>query len=58
MEQVEPAPNAVRVLILLFVINLVNFFDRAIPSVVIEPIRKEWGLSDFEVSIPRQSRGL
>ena len=30
MEQVEPAPNAVRVLILLFVINLVNFFDRAI----------------------------
>jgi MFS family permease len=51
MEQVEPAPNAVRVLILLFVINLVNFFDRAIPSVVIEPIRKEWGLSDFELGL-------
>lgn len=31
---------------LLFAINTMNFFDRQIPAVVAEPIRREWGLSD------------
>lgn len=33
-------------LLMLFLINLLNFFDRAIPAVVLEPIRKEFNLDD------------
>lgn len=33
-------------LFVLFLINFLNFFDRALPGVVLEPIRKEFGLSD------------
>lgn len=45
----KQAPNAWRVLSLLFAANLINFFDRTIPAIVIEPIRFEWGLSDLEL---------
>ena len=45
------APNAWRVLFLLFLVNLLNFFDRTLPSVVVEPMRKEWGLSDLQVGL-------
>lgn len=34
------------ILLVLFLINLLNFFDRTIPAVVLEPIRKEFGLED------------
>ncbi len=37
--QSKQADNAWRVLFLLFLANLFNFFDRAIPSIIIEPIR-------------------
>lgn len=47
----KQADNAWRVLILLFLANLFNFFDRAIPAIIIEPIRHEWGLSDFQIGI-------
>ena len=33
-------------LFVLFLVNFLNFFDRALPGVVLEPIRKEFGLSD------------
>ncbi len=33
-------------LVMLFLINFLNFFDRAIPAVVLEPIRKEFNLDD------------
>ncbi|MES2685039.1 MAG: MFS transporter [Pseudomonadota bacterium] len=33
-------------LFVLFLINFLNFFDRFLPGVVLEPIRKEFGLSD------------
>lgn len=33
-------------LTMLFIINFLNFFDRTIPAVVLEPIRKEFGLDD------------
>ncbi len=33
-------------LILLFAINFLNFFDRTMPAVVLEPIRKEFDLDD------------
>lgn len=45
------ASNAWRVLFLLFLANLFNFFDRAIPSIVTEPIRLEWHLSDFQLGL-------
>ena len=33
-------------LLMLFLINFLNFFDRTIPAVVLEPIRLEFGLTD------------
>lgn len=35
-----------RLLFLLFLVNFLNFFDRALPAVVLEPIRQEFSLSD------------
>lgn len=51
MTQPIQAPNAWRVLTLLFLANLVNFFDRAVPAIVLEPIRKEWTLSDLQLGL-------
>jgi MFS family permease len=39
------------VLILLFLINLFNFIDRTILAVVLEPIRKEYNLTDFDLGM-------
>ncbi|GIF47167.1 putative MFS family arabinose efflux permease [Asanoa ferruginea] len=54
----EPAVDAPRsrssagyVLALLFIGNLLNFYDRALPSVVLEPIKDEYGLDDTQVGI-------
>ncbi len=43
--------NPWRVLALLFLANLLNFFDRTIPAILNEPIRLEWGLNDFQLGI-------
>jgi MFS family permease len=51
MNHSTQAANAWRVLFLLFLANLFNFFDRTIPAIIIEPIRKEWQLSDFQLGI-------
>jgi MFS family permease len=51
MRDNRQASNAWRVLFLLFLANLFNFFDRTIPAIIIEPIRKEWSLSDFQLGI-------
>lgn len=40
-----------KVLLLLFLANLLNFFDRTLPAVVIEPIRLEFGLSDLQLGL-------
>ncbi|RRV06846.1 MFS transporter [Pseudomonas sp. v388] len=45
------AANAWRVLFLLFLANLFNFFDRTIPAIIVEPIRLEWHLSDFQLGL-------
>ena len=45
------ATNAWRILFLLFLANLFNFFDRTIPSIVIEPIRLEWNLTDLQIGL-------
>ncbi len=38
-------------LVALFLANLLNFFDRAIPSVVAEPIKTEFALSDLQLGL-------
>jgi predicted MFS family arabinose efflux permease len=48
----ERAPaRSIYILVLLFLINLMNFFDRTIPAVVLEPIRKEFSLDDTALGI-------
>ena len=48
----ERAPvRSIYILLLLFLINLMNFFDRTIPAVVLEPIRKEFGLDDTALGL-------
>lgn len=54
MQPLQPSPqaaNAWRVLFLLFLANLFNFFDRTIPAIIIEPVRHEWSLSDFQLGL-------
>ncbi len=34
---------------MLFLVNMLNFYDRQITGAVTEPIRKEWGLSDTQL---------
>ncbi|MES2821674.1 MAG: MFS transporter [Pseudomonadota bacterium] len=51
MPHAQPAGNAWRILFLLFLANLFNFFDRTIPAIIIEPIRLEWSLSDFQIGL-------
>lgn len=41
--------RATYALIILFLINTMNFFDRQILAAVTEPIRKEWGLTDTQM---------
>ncbi|MGH7002746.1 MAG: spinster family MFS transporter, partial [Alphaproteobacteria bacterium] len=45
------AANAWRILLLLFLANLLNFFDRAVPAILAEPIRHEWDLNDFQIGL-------
>ena len=47
----KQADNAWRVLLLLFLVNLLNFFDRTLPAVVAEPMRKAWNLSDLQLGL-------
>ncbi|PWB36088.1 MFS transporter [Pseudomonas sp. SDI] len=51
MQSPTQATNAWRILFLLFLANLFNFFDRTIPAIIIEPIRLEWHLSDFQIGL-------
>lgn len=47
----EKKTSAAYALFLLFLINFLNFFDRAIPSVVLEPLRKEFSLTDTNMGV-------
>lgn len=51
MTEAKQASNAWKVLTVLFLANLFNFFDRAVPAIVAEPIRAEWGLDDIHIGI-------
>ncbi|MCX5408830.1 MFS transporter [Streptomyces sp. NBC_00335] len=46
-----PRSSAGYVLGLLFVGNLLNYYDRALPSVVLEPIKEEFALDDTQVGM-------
>lgn len=39
------------ILVLLFAANLLNFYDRAIPAIVIEPLKAEFTLTDTDVGV-------
>lgn len=41
--------NATKALLLLFAVNLLNFFDRQLPGALGEPIRKEFDLTDTQL---------
>lgn len=45
------AVNASRVLLLLFLANLLNFYDRTIPAIIIEPLRQQYALSDLQLGL-------
>jgi MFS family permease len=45
------SPSALYALVVLFAINLMNFFDRQIIGGVGEGIRREWGLSDTALGL-------
>ncbi len=55
MQQTDNAtmstPRASVILVILALINMLNFFDRTIIAVVFEPIRKEFGLNDLQLGI-------
>ncbi len=38
-------------LVVLFAINLLNFYDRSMPGALTEPVRKEFGLTDAQVGL-------
>ncbi len=48
---VRRATNAWGVLALLFLANMLNFFDRTIPAIIAEPVRVEFGLSDLQLGL-------
>lgn len=47
----QQAPGAVRILVVLALANFMNFYDRTVPAIVIEPIKAEFGLSDLQIGI-------
>ncbi len=51
MQPDRQAANAWRVMAPLFAANLLNFFDRTLPAVVAEPMRREFGLNDFQLGL-------
>ncbi len=53
MSTEQEKSNAKKALLLLFAVNLLNFFDRQLPGVLGEPIRKEFGLTDAQLGLAR-----
>ncbi len=51
MSTEQKVVNAKKALLLLFAVNLLNFFDRQLPGVLGEPIRKEFGLTDAQLGM-------
>lgn len=47
----DPRPRYGYLLFLLFLVNFLNFFDRALPAVVLEPLRVEFALTDTMLGV-------
>ena len=47
----QTAANPAYALILLFLVNFPNFFDRAISAVALEPFRREFGLDETSLGL-------
>ena len=47
----QQTPGALRILVVLALANFMNFYDRTVPAIVIEPIKDEFGLSDLQIGI-------
>ena len=43
--------SAGAILVLLTLANVLNFYDRAIPAIIVEPIKAEFGLTDGHVGV-------
>ena len=37
--------------LILFAINILNFYDRTVPAALVEPMRKEFGLNDTQIGL-------
>lgn len=50
-EQGRQAENAWRILSLLTLANILNFFDRTLPAVLVEPMKKDFGINDAQIGL-------
>jgi predicted MFS family arabinose efflux permease len=50
-EGIPSVSGTVYTLLVLFLINFLNYFDRIVPAVVLEPIRREFGLNDTHLGL-------
>ncbi len=51
MQQVRQAANAWKVLLLLFLANALNFFERSLLAFLVEPSWTAWHLSDLKIGL-------
>lgn len=42
---------ALRSLVVLVLVNILNFYDRQVPGALVEPIRREFGLTDAQIGL-------
>jgi MFS family permease len=47
----EQASNAWRILALLAAANVLNFYDRTLPAILVEPIKEEFNLTDSHIGV-------
>jgi MFS family permease len=48
---VRQVPGAYRILAVLALANLMNFYDRTVPAIVVEPVKAEFGLTDAHIGV-------
>lgn len=51
MTQPAKKNDALFAVLVLFAINILNFYDRLVPGVLVEPIRKEFHLNDTQIGL-------
>ncbi|RGE47106.1 MFS transporter [Comamonas testosteroni] len=51
MKEANQSQSAWKIVTLLLLANMLNIYDRTLPAIVVEPIRREWGLSDTQFGL-------